>query len=360
MLVMLLSAERARAEVPSWYTGTPYQGTAQAIPGRVELADMDLGGIGVAWDTDWNRMNSDGYQPISGNDYRSDDQNLPNICKTNRAVEVPGEGSEDFWEDDTRYPSEEQPYVYYMGYAHVGDWVRVTVNVQQAGTYNVSSSWACDSGPECGLSIWFNDGSDANAPEDGVNKSGIVTLESTANYHIWREYPNFAQVELSAGLQLMTFRVEVAAHLQYGFLQFDLVGGENPGGAGGMGGAAAGGASAGGAAGSAAGGVAAGGAEASAGAGGAMSAAGVPGSMPSVPAAGGAAGAANIATGGTTASSGGAPSSDPALTSGSSSDVSSESGCSIASPRSAGQGLAGLALVVAAVLLNRRRRTLAP
>ena len=46
-------------------------------------------------------------------------------------------------------------------------------------------------------------------------------------------------LELSAGEQLMTFHVEVADHLQYGHLQFDLVGG-TPVGGGGTGGAAGG------------------------------------------------------------------------------------------------------------------------
>src|SRR5258708_5176675 len=84
----LCLAGASHAAIPAGYTGTPYKGTPQAIPGRVELADMDLGGINVAWYADHTRMNSAGYEPISGNDYRPDDKNLPNICKTNRAVVV--------------------------------------------------------------------------------------------------------------------------------------------------------------------------------------------------------------------------------------------------------------------------------
>ncbi len=220
----------------------PYEGTPQAIPGRVELADLDEGGLNVAFFADHRRENAvaENYSPISGDDYRPGNLALPNICKTNRALEKPGEGSEDFWEDGKRYPSDDKLYEYYMGYAHTVDWVRVTVNVQQAGMYNVSSNWAC-ANPNCGLSIWFNDGAsptdNPDRPLDGANKTGTVELEGTNDYHKWRAYPNFAQVELTAGVQLMTFHVEVADHLQYGFLQFDLVGG-NPSGGGGAGGAA--------------------------------------------------------------------------------------------------------------------------
>jgi hypothetical protein len=238
-------APAARAAVPAGYTGMPYQGTPQVIPGRVELADLDEGGLNVAFFADHRRENAvaEGYSPVSGDDYRPGNLALPNICKTNRAVEKPGEGSEDFWEDGKRYPSDDKLHEYYMGFAHTVDWVRVTVNVQQAGTYNVSSNWAC-ANPNCGLSIWFNDGAspadNPDRPLDGENKTGTVELEGTNDYHKWRAYPNFAQVELSAGVQLMTFHVEVADHLQYGFLQFDLVGG-NPVGGGGAGGAAGGG-----------------------------------------------------------------------------------------------------------------------
>src|SRR5687768_13314336 len=83
----------AGAAIPAGYTGTPYQGTAQVIPGRVELADLDEGGLNVAFFADHRRENAvaENYSPISGDDYRPGNLNLPNICKTNRAAEVPGE-----------------------------------------------------------------------------------------------------------------------------------------------------------------------------------------------------------------------------------------------------------------------------
>jgi hypothetical protein len=211
----------ARADVPSDYKGTPYKGTPTAIPGRVELTNVDLGGSGVAWHADHNRTNSAGYQPISGNDYRSDDQNLPNICKTN--VNPPP----DTWvQSGDPYPSATDKSWYYIGYAHAVDWVKLTVDVRVSGTYTVSSSFA-SAGAEWGCSIWFNDGHspvDAARPHDGVNKSGTVVMNGTSDYHKWKAYPNFATFHLDAGLQVMTFHLEKFDHLQYGFLQFDLAG----------------------------------------------------------------------------------------------------------------------------------------
>lgn len=326
-------------------------GVAQQIPGHIELADLDLGGIDVAWNTDHNRM-TDG--PQSGYDYREDDLDLPNINKTNGLLNgATGELREDFWEvDGTPYPSADDLHWHYMGAAHVDDWVRVTVDVQQAGTYNVSSNWAC-ANVNCGCSIWFNDGSDPNGPDDGINKSGVVALEGTNDYHLWRAFPNFAQVTLTAGLQVMTFRVENADHLQYGFLDFELVGGA--GGAGGAAGAAgSGGETAGGAGG------ASGGTPGTAGAGGEPATAGTAGSSSSAAGAGGAPGAAGSpaaagSAGSVTASTGGTGSAP--MTATGNSDVDAESGCAHARlGSSASTSWFSLGLLMAATAATRRRR----
>jgi hypothetical protein len=352
-LASLLWIANASAAVPAEYTGTPYLGTPRPIPGRIDFADVDLGGFDVAWNTDHNRMTD---APQSGDDYRPDDMALPNINKTNRFL-IDQTWSEDFWEEAAgggRYPSEAEPHAYYLGATHVDDWVRLTVDVQQAGTYNISSNWACDNNP-CGFSLWFNDDSgvvdDPNRPLHGTNKTGTVELDTTGDYHLWREYPNFVQVELSAGLQVMTFHVEVADHLQYSFLQFDLVGG---GGAGGAGGAA-------GAAGS--------GGDTSAGAGagepGDAGAAGTSGTPAAAGTAGGGAtgtagnpataGMADTGTAGMIAGTGGSATT-PMATSPNGNSVDSESGCSLRKSNSQASWLS-LAVLLAAVGLRRRRES---
>src|SRR5262245_40912110 len=106
----------ARADVPADYQGKPYQGTPSAIPGRVELANVDIGGFNVSYNADHNRTNSAQYEPISGNDYRPDERDLPNICKTN------GQNMDKWAGDGGTYPSENDRYWYYIGYAHAQDW----------------------------------------------------------------------------------------------------------------------------------------------------------------------------------------------------------------------------------------------
>jgi hypothetical protein len=356
-LPALLWAAQASAAVPAEYGGEPYLGTPRAIPGRIDFADVDLGGFDVAWNTDHNRM-TDAAQ--SGDDYRPDDMALPNINKTNRFL-IDQTWSEDFWEEAAgggRYPSDAEPHAYYLGATHVDDWVRLTVDVQQAGTYNISSNWACDNDP-CGFSLWFNDDSgvmdDPGRPLHGANKTGTVTLETTGDYHLWREYPNFVQVELSAGLQVMTFHVEIADHLQYSFLQFDLVGGGGAGGAGGTAGAAGAGGEVTGGAGGAGSGVAGAagtaGSPASAGAtagGGLNAGAGSPA----------AAGTASGGSAGMTANSGGSATTPMAPPPNGNPNVDNESGCAhrrLGAPTSTMS--LSLGLLLAALGLMRRRQS---
>jgi hypothetical protein len=352
----LLWAAQASAAVPTEYAGTPYLDTPRTIPGRIDFADVDLGGFDVAWNTDHNRMTD---APQSGDDYRPTDMALPNINKTNRFL-IDQTWSEDFWEEAAgggRYPSEAEPHAYYLGATHVDDWVRLTVDVQQAGTYNISSNWACDNNP-CGFSLWFNDDSgvmdDPGRPLHGANKTGTVMLDTTGDYHLWREYPNFVQVELSAGLQVMTFHVEVADHLQYSFLQFDLVGGG--GGAGGTGGTA-------GSAGASAGGEAAGGANA--GGPGDAGAAGTSGTPATAGATGGGgttgaagisamAGTSSAGSAGMTATSGGSATTPATATP--DSNVDSESGCAQTRRGSAPSSWLVLGLFLAVTQLTRRHR----
>jgi hypothetical protein len=330
----LALAAPAHADIPADYAGKPYLNTPSVIPGRVELTNVDTGGLNVAFFADHHRGNSAGYEPISGNDYRPGDKDLPNICKTNVA-------NKDYWlEGNAPYPSAEQQSEYYIGYSHAVDWVKITVDVKYAGKYNVSSNWASD-GPMWGLSIWFNDGKsppDPMRPKDGVNKSGIIEMTGTDDFHLWKAYPNFAQVDLSAGLQVMTFHLEKHDHLQYGFLVFDLIGGEPGTGGSGPGGAAG-----------------VGGVTGEAGTGGGVASAGVPsaGGAPSSAGAPASAGTSTTNVAGTTAAGGTAGGLGNTPTG----DATDDGSCSVARG-TGGFGASSILVVALGALLLKRRRYL--
>jgi MYXO-CTERM domain-containing protein len=289
----------AAAQVPDGYAGTPFGGTPRAIPGRIDFEDFDVGAEEVSWrqDDDTGTQFGDG---CAGNSYRPDNPH-PQLCMTN-----PQEG--DAYSEGPLmgmpYPTDGSGSIY-IGYTHVGEWVKVTVNVAQAGTYLLSSTWASEGGGDGGVAfqVLFND----------VEKAD-VSLPGTGGYHNWVAHDGFAMVELDAGVQVMQF-IAGSQHLNYDYLQFSLM---LPGGGvdDGSGGAPAGGA--GGAAG-ASGAAGAGGTSGTGGAGGAAGAGGAPaGGAP----AGGAAGA-------------------PAGVAGSSATAGGGSGGQVAAAGSPGMGVAG-------------------
>lgn len=247
-LFVALFGARARADVPAGYKGTPFHGTATSLPGRVDFENFDEGGQDVAWRVDDHTGNF-GVGGCASNNYRNDLPH-PQLCLTNQGTEVdtytmgPMMGQ--------KYPSDAMPQSIYIGYTHAVDWVKLTVNVSKAGKYHLSSVWASEPGGVDAIKfqISFND----------VLKAD-VKLPGTGGYHNWVAAPDFATVDLDAGVQVLQFAAK-SMHLNYDYIQFSL---ELPGGGlddgsngtggsggGGAGGAAAGGATAGGAGGAAA------------------------------------------------------------------------------------------------------------
>jgi MYXO-CTERM domain-containing protein len=331
---ILLWVAPSRADVPAGYKGTPYMGTPWPIPGRIEFENYDDGGENVGWRVDDSTGNF-GQGGCAGNDLRMGVH--PQICRSNTSV-----GEVDLYsmgpQMGKHYPSDAMPQSYYIGYTHPSDWVKVTVNVATAGTYKVSSVWASDPGGAGGIKfqMLFNDTMKAD-----------VSLTGTGGYHNWVEFPDFATVQLDAGVQVFQFAPK-SFHLNYDYVQFSLVtadGGVDPGNSdgGSMAGAGGGGAGSAGAA----------------GAGGNVDPTGSGGTMGS----GGAMGAAGSAGSGTSGDPGTAGSTGGSGTSGGSTATSSDvagpstSGCACTLGGGERRGDAALAMMMAGIAtLGRRRR----
>jgi MYXO-CTERM domain-containing protein len=350
----------ARAAVPTGYKGTPYMGTPQSIPGRVELANLDVGGEGVSYHADHRRINAvaEGYSPLSGDDYRPTELDLPDICRTNTKPPP------DTWDKagGLPYPSAALEHWYYIGLAHAVDWVKVTVNVKKAGKYWVSSNWASPN-TNMHYAIYFNDGSMPAAAGDthldGTLKADVNLGMGTGDYHIWKSYPHFAMVDLSEGVQVMTFHLRTD-HLQYGFLQFDSVDGSDDGGTGGQtdGGGTSGGTDAGAGAGGTTGTGGTPGTGGGAGGAGGSDTSGAGGTPPDPETGAGGSTAGTAGAAGQTTGTGGVPGTT-AGTGGTGVGVTpkgSSGGCSCATAPGAG-GLGGLVAVgILGMLVSRRRR----
>jgi beta-glucosidase len=145
--------------------GTPYGGTAAAVPGTVQAANYDTGGQGVAY----NVASANG----SANSYRSDGVDLETTADTLDTTVAGG--------------------AYDMGWTTPGQWFNYTVNVATAGTYSVAFRVSSPYGITDALHV---------ASSTGTNLSGSVAVPNTGGYETWATVT--ASVTLPAGQQTLT------------------------------------------------------------------------------------------------------------------------------------------------------------
>ncbi|HVU51978.1 MAG TPA: hypothetical protein VHL80_14875, partial [Polyangia bacterium] len=241
---LALWAGAARADIPAGYAGKPFDpavaggagvipSTVKAgpytIPGRIDFVNYDMGPSDVAFHAGDKITSKAGAGYRTGND-------VATFSKTSMA-------QHDAWYmtgtamDGTTYP-DATTQDFYIGAVQVNDWFNFTVNVQTAGTYNVSSTWASGNGPPggeggdgaMGLQIYTNGTKVADW------KSSWPDFNTTADFHHWKAYPNFTTVVLPAGLQVIKLQ-STSKHLNLDYVQFDLLGAGTTG-TGGAGGAA--------------------------------------------------------------------------------------------------------------------------
>ena len=165
-VVVGLTLVSATQHAASAATGTPFGGTAAAVPGTVYAANYDTGGQGVGY----NVTSTNG----SANSYRSDGVDLEDVADS---VNNTGAG------------------LYDLGWTASGQWFDYTVNVATAGTYTVGLRLASPYGETDGLHI---------ANSAGTNLSGSVVVPNTGSYQTWTTVN--ATVTLPAGQQ--TLRVD--------------------------------------------------------------------------------------------------------------------------------------------------------
>src|SRR6516225_5599483 len=159
---ILTLAGAARADIPAGYKGTPYKGAPMTIPGRINLADYDLGGTNVSYNCNHTAP------PTSAPDYRTDKADAALIYVTSEVGGIPNNPVPDRYSAGPLtgmfYPGGGRKD-YYIGATHPGDWVNVTVDVKTAGTYMLSSTWSSGATATEGIDykIFFNDLTRTNA-----------------------------------------------------------------------------------------------------------------------------------------------------------------------------------------------------
>ncbi len=190
--------------LPVDYQGTPF--TTLTIPGRINAADYDRGGAGVAWchtpgnctaDTvtgDWYPPGSDPYRPPMPADAEicggaACDDNV-GVCRMNP-------GKPDNTIDGDPMPPEDT----YLCYTTAGTWTKYTVVVMEAGTYSVSGVMGVQQEASGNISFGAEiTTGDMTFPVTPTQNSG-----SGEGFHSWDDRDNLATVTFpAAGTYLMT------------------------------------------------------------------------------------------------------------------------------------------------------------
>lgn len=197
------------------YQGRPFQdsryhGGAQKIPGRIECAYYDLGGEGVAYhNTDTVNHGSGALNPADGtylNEFRMKEGVSTSYTKFHNAI------------DKNPYnlvqPPEGQPYV---GWTVPGEWLKMTVAVEQAGVYTID------------LLYTSNRGGTISLDRNGQPLVSSINLISTRNdqdpiawrqWHHWNVMAGIADVKLPKGVSVLTLHILTEGNMNLAYLDF--------------------------------------------------------------------------------------------------------------------------------------------
>jgi fructan beta-fructosidase len=199
------------------YTGQPfhderYAGGPQTIPGKLQCAYYDVGGEGIAYhDSDAVNHGSGELNPLDGSylhAFRVHEGVDISYVKVGRQPAV----------DDNPFdlvaPPPEQLYV---GWTQPGEWLNYTVNVATAGKYSVDLLYTSHQGGQIGLDL------------DGKPLDSPLTITSTANsadplawrqWHHWNLAKNLVEVELPAGVHVLTVRILTEGQMNVAYFGF--------------------------------------------------------------------------------------------------------------------------------------------
>jgi hypothetical protein len=174
--------------IPQGYTGKPFGGTPQTIPGKIEIEKYDTGGAGVA------------FQADLGGDF-----NKCGFTRTgNDALKLQCTGQQGPQDLTTPGCGQEPAGSIYLGYIGAGNWYKYTVNVTQAGTYVISGHEGVAGNTQ--MQFTFTD----------AVKTAALTLPSTDKcnheaYHVWQTQDNLGEITLQPGKYVLTITVVAAA-----------------------------------------------------------------------------------------------------------------------------------------------------
>ncbi len=226
LAIVFLLVSIPNAAIPAGYIGKPYPpGSApHEIPGRVNFHDYDyvppsLGNSqGVTFVQD--DLSGSAGSNAGGRDGKiagipgDSDKTWPAFWFTNDNIydldTFYADGVK--WPNGVRYPNAVDTTVAdcYIGASHANSMTKFTIHVPTAGKYWISSIWTEDA-PPMTFHLSFMNGTNT------VSTPTITLNPPEASYHAWRQYGDFASIQLDSGVQVLQFQ-NGSNHLNQDFL----------------------------------------------------------------------------------------------------------------------------------------------
>ncbi|WP_051312831.1 carbohydrate-binding protein [Sporocytophaga myxococcoides] len=157
---------------------SPYKGTAQVIPGTIQLEEYDLGGNGIAYSDD-----SPGSAVTPVVNFRTDEDVDIEVCTD------AGGG-------------------YNLGYATAGEWLEYTVNVTTTGLYKLDFRAACD-GDDRTVTVAMGNTTIANN----------IAMPNTGGWQTWQTV-SVNNISLTAGTYVMRITIGSQDYINLNYLTF--------------------------------------------------------------------------------------------------------------------------------------------
>ena len=189
--------------LPADYKGTPF-GMLQ-IPGKINAADYDRGGAGVAWCHDKGNCGAGkvtGDYPSGSPPYRPPIPANAMLCSGAACDDNVGVCRMNPKKPDNTIAGQPMPAEdTYLCYSVAGEWTKYTVKVLQAGTYAVGGTMAVPMGGAVNLSF----GANITTGDLSLAITPTTNSGSGENYHSWDTRSALGVVTFPvAGTYLMT------------------------------------------------------------------------------------------------------------------------------------------------------------
>ena len=175
------------------YAGKPYGGQPRQIPGIIQAEHYDVA-----------PTNTDGItfhynRPPRKTPFRTTDDCIGLTRYGKGHVTIAG--------------VPEDPDQVYLGYTHAGEWVKYSVHVAEAGTYQFGGKFASGF-TNAMISVTFTPEINTVIFAPEIN-TGRINIPTTAGYqpgvevyHVWANLDNLAEIKLPPGDFVMTVKIE--------------------------------------------------------------------------------------------------------------------------------------------------------